>query len=86
MKHSIFCLVMAAVIIAFLLFVPLPPQAGVWGGGAQTQPTPTPECYIMEDGVLICISHAEATAVPATPTPQPATPMFVVVWLPVVAR
>ena len=80
----------AAFIVALLIMI----LTMIFAPVVHTQEaTPTPECYIMEDGTLVCISHADATAVPATPTPQPATPtphegqgMFVVVWLPVVAR
>lgn len=53
---------------------------------AQTTPAPTPECFYLDDGTLVCMSHAEATTVPATPTVQPASPLFPVVWLPVIVK
>jgi hypothetical protein len=53
---------------------------------ASTHPTPTPECSFLEDGTYVCVSGVSATAVPLTPTVQPATPLFPVVWLPIISK
>jgi hypothetical protein len=53
---------------------------------ASTHPTPTPECSFLEDGTWVCVSGVSATAVPATPTVQPSSPLFPVVWLPIISK
>ena len=73
----------AAFIVALLIMI----LTMIFAPVVHTQEaTPTPDCFFLEDGTLICMSHAEATSVPGTPTVQPASPLFPVVWLPIVSR